>query len=73
MRYSSVTINALSESRIGFNIEEQENSSSLADDNPALEIIYTEDQPEGERKSLQTWTITDDKSYESKRLSKLWK
>jgi tetratricopeptide (TPR) repeat protein len=64
--YSSITINALSESRSGFDIEQQENSTTLAGDgNPAFKIVYTDNQTNGdERKSLQTWSLIDDKSYD---------
>jgi tetratricopeptide (TPR) repeat protein len=64
--YSSITFNALSESRSGFDIEQQENSTTLAGDgNPAFKIVYTDNQTNGdERKSLQTWSLIDDKSYD---------
>ena len=61
--YSSVTINALNESRSGFSIEQQFNYSMLAG-NPAHNIIYMENQTDSQRKTLQTWTITDDKAYD---------
>ena len=63
--YSSITINALSKSRSGFDIQEQENSTTLAGDgNPAFKIVYTDNQTKEERKSLQTWSLIDDKSYD---------
>lgn len=61
--YSSVTLNALSESRTGFNAEEQETNATLSG-NPAHSIIYMDTQGENERKTLQTWTVTNDKAFD---------
>jgi hypothetical protein len=61
--YSSMTFNALSESRTGFSAEQQDSNSTLSG-NAANSITFTDTQGENQRKTLQIWTVTNDNAYD---------